>query len=130
LIEKHRNYLDSIFYGFAGQQLKFESTDKNRELRTEKEGSVFDEDANFIIGNTNQLFKPIVFEIEPQASTAIVDLMEQNPNRCFSFIHPNGLTYAGFNLKMGIAANSLEEQAFQLLAIANQDLKTLKTWQR
>jgi hypothetical protein len=52
--------------------------------------------------------------------------LENNPNRCFSFIHDNGNTYRGFNLKIGIAANTLEEEAYKLLAVWDQDLTTLK----
>lgn len=128
LMAKHMPYFDSVLTGFEGQQITFQSTDKNRDLRTELAGVVYDEDANIIIGNTTKLFKNTYFDISPETRGDIVELLEDNPNRCFSFIHENGLTYRGFNIKIGIAANTLEEQAYKLLAVANQDLTTLKNW--
>jgi hypothetical protein len=128
LMEKHMPYLNSILYKFEGEQIVFQTTDKNRELRTQAGATIYDEDANYIIDGVNRYFKPLFFTITPLASNEIVELLEDNPNRCFSFIHPNGLTYRGFNIKVGVAANDLEEQAFKLLAVADQDLTTLKNW--
>jgi hypothetical protein len=129
LIEKHRPYLDSFLDGFNGQYIVFNTTDENRDLSTtDGSGNVFDEDSNIPIGTTAQLFKPVYFDITPETSAEILDLLEANPNRCFQFTHPeNGLQYRGFNMKVGVAANSLKEEAYKLLAVANQNLTTLKS---
>jgi hypothetical protein len=122
---KHESYFNSIFYGFESTGLKFERNDKNDELHTIKPGEDIQEKADFRV-STGSLFKPIGFEFKPESSTNLVELLQDNPNRYFSFIHTNGKTYFGFNLKVGIAPNSLEEQAFVLLSGAINDLTTLK----
>lgn len=125
MLARHANWINSIFYGFEGSKLTYQTSDKNRELRTVKGSLVYDEDADFTIGESPRLLKPILFEFEPETLDNLVELMEENPNRCFSFEHPNGNTYKGFNLKIGIAANSMEEQQFQLISAPSNDLKTL-----
>lgn len=125
LLEKHRNWINSVFYGFEGTKLIYQTSDKNRELRTVKGSTVYDEDADFTINDSPRLLKPMIFEFEPETLNNLVELMEENPNRCFSFEHPNGNIYKGFNLKVGIAPNTLEEQAFQLISAPSNDLKTL-----
>lgn len=127
LMEKHMNYLDAILTGFEGQEIIFDTTDENRDLITNLNGVVYDEDANVTIGNAVKLFKPWYFDITPETTAEILELLEANPNRCFRFTHPeNGLQYRGFNMKVGVAANSLEEEAYKLLAVWDQDLTTLK----
>ncbi len=127
LLEKHASYLNSILYGFETGQLIYQTSDKNRELKTVKGSVIYDEDAAFDINDSPRIFKTRIFEMEPEASSELVEQLEANPNRCFSFIHPkNGLTYKGFNLKIGIAPNTLQEQAFQLLSTPDNDLTTLK----
>lgn len=127
LMEKHMNYLDAILSGFEGQEVRFDTTDENRELVTNLNGVVYQEDANIVIGNAVKLFKPVYFDITPETTAEILAQLEANPNRCFRFTHPeNGLQYRGFNMKLGVAANSLEEEAYKLLAVADQDLTTLK----
>lgn len=59
------------------------------------------------------------------AQDNLVELLEANPNRCFSFIHPNGNLFKGHNIKIGIAPNSEQEQAFLLLATGDTDLTKL-----
>lgn len=126
LLDVHANYLNSLFYGFAGQKLDFQTASKNENLRTQLGSVVHAENADYLIKNTPMLFKPVIFEIVPEPNDELVELLEENPNRCFSFIHPNGNTYRGFNMKIGIAPNSAQDQAYELLAVWNQDLTTLK----
>jgi hypothetical protein len=129
LMQKHLRYLNGLLYGFDGQQILFQTTDKNRELYTDKSGIIYDEDANININvGTDALFKPLYFTVTPETSSEILTLLEDNPNRCFSFIHTNGNTYRGFNIKVGVAANSLDEDTYKLLSVADQDTTTLKNW--
>src|ERR1044072_3252507 len=127
LMDKHLNYLNSVLDGFSGQQIVFNTTDENRELRTDRNGVIYDEDSNITIGNTPKLFKPVYFDITPETSSEVLELLEANPNRCFRWTHPDtGLQSRGFNMKVGVAANSLEEESYKLLAVWDQDLTTLK----
>ena len=127
LMEKWMNYLDSILSGFEGQDIVFRTADENRNLKTVKAGVTYDEDSNVQIGNAVKLFKPVTFDITPKTRVDIIELLEANPNRCFQFTLENGLQYRGFNLKVGVAANSLKEESYKLLAVWNQDLTTLKS---
>lgn len=125
MLARHASWINSIFYGFEGSKLTYQTSDKNRELRTVKGSVVYDEDADFTIGESPRLLKPILFEFEPQTLSNLVELMEENPNRCFSFEHPNGTIYKGFNMKIGISPNDEESQVFQLISAPSNDLKTL-----
>jgi hypothetical protein len=122
---KHQNYWNSIFHGFEMSELGFETTDKNAELVTVKNDETIIEKGNVKLSTTPRLFIPRIFEFEPESMIEIVELMQENPNRCFSFEHPNGNIYKGFNLRIGLAANTLKEQVFQLIMAPDTDLKTL-----
>jgi len=65
----------------------------------------------------------IQMTVTPQDN--LVDIMEQNPNRCFRFIHPNGKTFTGHSLKVAVAPNTEEEQGFLLLATGDTNLNDL-----
>jgi hypothetical protein len=134
LMDRHRSWLNAIFYGYTGQKLKFESTDKNKALYTIKDSVEFDEDGDFLITDTPRLFKPFYFDVTPETPVNLVEDMEANPNRAFTFENwphavplPTGTNILkGYNIKVGIAANSLEEQAFVLLSADENDLTLLQ----
>lgn len=65
----------------------------------------------------------IQLRINPQND--LTNIMDQNPNRCFQFIHPNGKTLKGHSIKVGAAPNTEQEQGFLLLATGDTDLKDL-----
>lgn len=126
MLKNWESYINSVFYGFEGSVLKFNTADKNSKLRTVHpvEGEVI-EAQDFVIMDSPRLFKPYLFDFTPQAFELLVETLELNPNRCFSFIWKNGKQYTGFNINVGIAANTLQEQAFLLLSTADNDLTTL-----
>lgn len=126
LMETHRSWLNSIFHGFQGQYLPFLLADKNEDLYTQKGTVIVKENADFQITDSPRILLPRVIEFVPETPEELVSILEANPTRCFSFIHPNGNTYKGFNLKIGIAANTLQEQAFQLIFSPDTDLTTLQ----
>lgn len=123
----HANWFRSIFYGFDAYQFVYQINDKNADLKTVKGSEVYDEDANVTIGALQNPFcKPTLFEFEPENPDELAQLLEDNPNRCFSFEHPtNGKIYKGYNIKIGIAPDSKQSQAFQLLSTWDNDLTTL-----
>lgn len=127
LLLKHGPWIRGILSGFETTELTFQSQDKNRSLRTVKGDSIIDEDVNVFIGSLGTPYvKPWVFDIEIDGMVDLAEMLETNPNRCFSFEHPNGRIYKGFNIKIGQAPNSMEEQSFQLLSTFDNDLTTLK----
>lgn len=65
----------------------------------------------------------ITLSINPQID--LPSVMDANPNRCFSFIHPNGKTLKGHTIKVGAAPNTEQEQGFLLLATGDTNLEDL-----
>lgn len=65
----------------------------------------------------------ITMRVNPQND--LTNIMDQNPNRCFEFIHPNGKILRGHSQKVGAAPNTEQEQGFLLLATGDTDLKDL-----
>lgn len=126
LMETHRSWLNSLFHGFEGQYLNFLIADKNEDLYTQQGSVIVRENADFQISSSPRILIPRIMEITPEAPQEIVSLLDENPNRCFSYIHPNGNTYKGFNFKVGLAANTLQEQAFQLIYTPDTDLTSLQ----
>jgi hypothetical protein len=127
MLMRWQSYINSIFYGFSGQYLSWQSLDKNPDLYTMKAGNVIWERQDFPITDSPRLFKPYLFDITPETPIDLVETLQSNPNRCFSFIHPkNGQTYRGFIHKAGIAPNTKSEQSYLLLAAPSDDLKTLE----
>lgn len=120
IMEKQRTMIDSIFYGHAGGVLKFESTDKNKELSTTLAGVTHDEDADYIIGSTI-LFKPFYFEFDTMVPTDLIDLLSADPNRCFSFDW-KGNMYKGFLVKISQSINDDKSQPWKLLCTGDTDL--------
>ena len=112
-------YLNSISYKSDGQRLVFETSERNPELKTIRQGLTVDEDANELI-TTNILFKPIIFKIETLVEIDFPETMEQNPNRLFKF-NWQGNVYKGFITKGGVADDDNRSQVFTLICSADTD---------
>lgn len=65
----------------------------------------------------------VTLSIDPQND--LTNIMDDNPNRCFSFIHPNGKLLKGHSIKVGAAPNTEREQGFLLLATGDTNLEDL-----
>jgi len=122
IFKTHGSWLRSIFYGFETSKLKFETTQKNRNLKTVLAGVIVDEDADEVIGNlAAPLFKPYYLEFECQSPKTIVEKMDDEPNEPFSF-EWEGETFKGFLIKAGIAPDSNKEQTIKLLCSPSNDI--------
>jgi hypothetical protein len=64
------------------------------------------------------------FEFDTEVPINLAELLEANPNRCFSFEH-EGEVYLGFSIKAGIAPNDLKEQAYKLISVPTNNLSKL-----
>jgi hypothetical protein len=122
LLKTHQSWIDSIFYGFEGELLKFQTTEKNADLYTDN-GVVYDENADFEIG-TSALLLPYYLEFDTQVPVDLAVILKANPNRCFTCTWEGG-TWEGFLIKAGIAPNDNKAQAFKLLLTPNNDLTRL-----
>lgn len=121
----HSDYLNSLFYGFAGSNLTFQTTEQNADLWTiGGPGGSYYEKSDRVIQDSPLIFIPKYFEFDTEVPVALTALMEEDPNRCFSFEWEN-VTYKGFLIKAGIASTDRKEQAFKLLSTADNDFSKL-----
>lgn len=125
IVKTHGPWFRSVLHGFESDKLRFQTTEKNRELRTVLNGVTIDEDADEIIGNlAAPLFLNRYAEFECESPVGIVDALETNPNQPYSF-EWEGEIFIGFLIKAGIAPDSNKEQTFKLLLSPNTDLTKL-----
>lgn len=123
IILKHAPWINSIFYGLQGQKITFDSTEKNSALETTYGGVTIKEKESFTIGSTI-LFKPFYFELETIVPNALIEDLDTNINRCFSF-EWYGKTYKGFLRKVAADANDNKPQQYRLLCSPDTDVTTL-----
>jgi hypothetical protein len=123
IFANHEPWFNSIFNGFEGQEFVFQTTERNDKLKTVLGSETIIERSNYQI-DTNKIFLPFYFEFDTEVPTDIVDTLEANPNKSFSF-HWYDQLFIGFLVKAGIAPNTNKEQAYKLLAAPSNDLKTL-----
>jgi hypothetical protein len=117
-------YLNSIAWQFAGQNATFLSTEKNREFKTDNGTLVMDEDADITLG-TDRYFKGLYGKFETEVGEAVPVSIAANPNSGFTTLIGED-EFTGILIKGSAAPNTLEPQAFQLLAGPNQDESILK----
>lgn len=121
LLMVHARWLAGIFYGYAPGILKFENTNRNRELIA---GGVIEKADVSIADLGAPMFIPKYFEFETLAPVDMSEIMEDNPTPTFGFIQ-NDNRYTGFFLLGGIAATTLEEQVFKLLPSPENEMLNL-----
>lgn len=125
IVKKHGSWIRPLLKGMEDKYLVFQTTEKNRDLRTIKGSEVIDEDLNELIGNLNlPLFIDRYFEFDCQSPAGIVDALETNPNQLFLF-EWDGQIFYGFLIKAGIAPDSNKEQTFKLLSTTQNDISKL-----
>lgn len=107
-------YINSCLFQFAGQNIEFQSTEKNRDLKTDDGTTVIDEDAPIAI-TTDRFFKAIDLHTISVAPDLLPLTLQTNPNVGFNTIW-NSVTWLGILRKGGMAPNTLQEQEFILLA--------------
>lgn len=122
ILMKHGADLRSRLSPFDNQKMKFESTERNADLQTTQGTTVILEKSDVNINSLAPgIYQPWVFEFTAAPGINLVEILEENPNRCFSF-EWQGKVFTGFNLKAAQALNSGMEQQFQLLAGPSNDL--------
>jgi hypothetical protein len=126
IMNRYAQWINSIYYGFKGKQLEFQTTEKNANLSTRQGSTVIRETSIFPIG-TDILFKPFYFDIDVSVPIDLVNTLEWEPNRCFSFDWL-GKTYKGVLIKAGFAANDQKPQSYKLLCSPDTDLTTLMNY--
>jgi hypothetical protein len=125
LLLTNGDFIHSCLYNFGGTDLTFQTTEKNALLSTDNFGVTITENANVPIDSlAPAYFIPVQFDFETKVPFDLVELLTNDPNRCFKFTY-NGIVYTGFNMKVGIAPNDNKSQSFTLLSTVDNDLKKL-----
>lgn len=125
LLLTNGDFIHSCLYNFGGTELTFQTTEKNALLSTDNFGVTITENANVPIDTLPAAyFIPVQFDFETKVPFDLVELLTNDPNRCFKFTY-NGVIYTGFNMKVGIAPNDNKSQTFTLLSTVDNDLKKL-----
>lgn len=126
IFNTHANWISGLFKGFETSKIIFQTTQKNRNLRTILSGFIVEEDGNIVIGNmTSPLIQPKYLEFECKSPKLIVNALETTPNIPFTAVDGFGNTITGFLIKAGISPDSNKEQTIKLLASTNLDITTL-----
>lgn len=108
-----KRWFNSVFYRLDGTELFDPITERNADLKTVLNGVVIEEKAPLVI-TKDFMWKPFWFEIRVNTPYNLIELNQENPNRCFSFIWEDRL-YKGFNWTSGCSPDDNEPQVFKLL---------------
>jgi hypothetical protein len=118
-----QRWINSMYYKLEGQKVKYQTSDRNADLKTVMDGVTVQENSDMVI-TADRIFLPFYFEFDTQVPIDLVSVMEANPNRKFQFTWL-GSTFTGYLMKAGIAPNTNKEQAYKLLAAASNDMTNL-----
>lgn len=119
---RHGRWIASMMHNYGTEKVKFESGTRNINLKTIQGSVTIQENKDEAISGLGaKMFIPFLLNFKAEAPVGLAELMEQGPNRCFTFTY-NGNTYKGFNIKCGLSPNSEEEQEFSLLSVPGNDL--------
>lgn len=125
MLRRHGNWLRSLFWQFDNQKLGFNSTEVNGNLKTIRDGvTIKESDDQLIMDLDPMLFKPVDLEFEIDVPVDLVEILEANPQRCFS-VDWLGIRYVGFLRKAAIAPASGASQTFVLLSAPGNNLSKL-----
>lgn len=121
----HGSMLSAISFGFEQEKITYQTADKNSNLRTVKNGVVVHESADISVQDLpSPLFIPYILEFETKIPVDLIDLLNENPARAFSFDY-KGITGIGFLLKASAEPYGKEAQQFTLLCSPKTDIKSL-----
>jgi len=121
-LQRHFRWLRSALHNYDTEKVQFQSGTHNVNLKTILDGVTTRENADENISGTGQkIFIPYLITFKKTSLSGMIDLLEENPNRCIRFTK-GSKTYLGFILACGFAANTLEEQEYKVLSVPENDL--------
>lgn len=121
-MRRHGNYLRSAFYWLESTKFVFQTSNKNTELTTVKNGVTIQENADIVIGTLDPpLFIPLLLNFQSPVPKDIVNVMRNNPNQSFSF-QWYGDTFYGFPQSIGIKPANQPVQESTLLCSPLTDI--------
>ena len=124
---RHGRWIASMMHNYGTEKVKFESGTRNISLKTIQGAVTIQENKDESISALGaKIFIPFLLSFKAEAPVGLAELMEDGPNRCFTFTY-NGNTYKGFNIKCGLSPNTEEEQEFSLLSVPGNDLTLINS---
>lgn len=114
-------WIKSFLFNYDGEQLIFESANRNKDLVAD--GLVQKRDIDIDAMGT-PIARPFYIEFGTQVPNELIDSLETDPNRCFA-TNWERTRWTGFLWNAGIAPNSRAEQTYKLLMTAENDPKKL-----
>lgn len=121
MIHRSGRYIHSLFYRQDGGVIKFQTTDKNKELVA---GGVVEKGSIIIGGLGKEYFTPNEFSFEAPAPPDLIQMLELSPVRAFRFSYL-GLTFLMLPLKSGVKAGNNEVQTYSGLSGPDNNLLEL-----
>lgn len=122
---RHGDYLRSVFYWVSAGSLKYQTGERNSELKTVAGSEVIEEKADLTLASLPApLFIPIQFTGTGRIPENLIDAMEDSPNQSISF-EWNGDTWFAFVTDIGIQPADNAAQEFTALARPDNDLTKL-----
>ena len=121
--DKGKKDLNWLQDGKEKRERKKEEEEEEEE-RTNDDGLIEKEDIPVGLIGT-RYFKPYYFDFELIADNDLLDLLDENPLKVFSFQDVNNVTYKGIAEKVGIEPNYNKNQTYKLLCTSDTDLKPL-----
>lgn len=121
LLQKHYHWLSGVFHNYNGEELKFISATKSKDLVA---GGVT-EGANVPVNSFGtKMFTPFDFTFKTAVPFNLYEALEQDSNRPFSFTHED-IVYRGFLRKAGMAPETREQQELRLLGSPSNNMTDL-----
>jgi hypothetical protein len=123
---RHGNYLRSVFYWNESGKLKFQTSDRNADLKTVSGTEIIEEKADVNISDLAEpLFIPLTFNFKSPVPKDIIEVMENNPDQSISFVW-NDTTWYGHVVDIGIQpADNSEQEVVSLVRPDNDILKLI-----
>lgn len=119
ILDRWMKYINSCLFQFPGTILKFQTTEKNRELRQNDGVTVIDEDEDVAVG-TDRLFLAIYLTFDSLVPDLMPVTLQASPNVGFSTVWM-GNPWLGILMRGGLAPNTMQEQSFKLLLGPDED---------
>lgn len=121
MLQKHYPWLSGVFHNYNGEELKFISASKSKDMVA---GGV-EEGANVPVNAFGpKMFIPFDFTFKTAVPFNLYEVLNQDSNMPFSFVHEDR-QYKGFLRKAGISAETKEEQELRLISSPSNNMEEL-----
>jgi hypothetical protein len=123
LIERHGNWLRSVFYNLVNDSFKFLMSDKNHSLSTTKDGIQYTEGTDILISsmNNNILFYPYYLTFDTEIPITFNELIRKIKRAHIHFTF-YGIDFFGFAVEVKHKPALNPAQSWKLLASPKNDL--------